>query len=112
MGKIVKMTPEELERYLAEGGDKTDWERVRAITRDEADRMALEDPENPFKTEADYDRATIRRGVRGPQKTPTKEAIAIRLSPDVLSYFKSTGKGWQSRIDAALREWMKEHKAA
>jgi uncharacterized protein (DUF4415 family) len=46
---------------------------------------------------------------RGPQKSPTKEKITIRLSPDVVQKFKGTGAGWQSRVDAALRDWLKSH---
>ena len=45
-------------------------------------------------------------GVRGLQKTPTKERITIRISRDVLESFRSTGRGWQSRMDAVLKEWM------
>ena len=37
-------------------------------------------------------------GVRGPQKTPTKERITIRLSRDVVERFRATGEGWQSRV--------------
>ncbi|MFD2449465.1 BrnA antitoxin family protein [Vogesella fluminis] len=43
---------------------------------------------------------------------PTKERITIRLSPDVVSAFRATGDGWQSRIDAALQTYLKEHKVA
>ena len=46
---------------------------------------------------------------RGPQKSPTKERITIRLSPDVVQKFKGTGAGWQSRVDAALKDWLKSH---
>ena len=52
------------------------------------------------------------RAVRGPQKAPTKERITIRLSPDVVQSFRATGEGWQTRIDAALRDWLRTHKAA
>jgi uncharacterized protein (DUF4415 family) len=38
-----------------------------------------------------------------------KKAVNIRLAPDILSTFKSTGKGWQSRINDALRDWLKAH---
>ncbi|MCB1666256.1 MAG: BrnA antitoxin family protein [Pseudomonadales bacterium] len=44
------------------------------------------------------------RAGRGPQISPTKERITIRLSPEVLEYYRATGKGWQSRIDQALKE--------
>ena len=49
---------------------------------------------------------------RGPQKTPTKERITIRLSPEVVRRFRATGEGWQARVDAALKEWLKSHKPA
>lgn len=50
-----------------------------------------------------------RAGVRGPQKAPTKQATTIRLSPDVMAAFKATGPGWQTRIDAALKDWLRTH---
>lgn len=50
--------------------------------------------------------------VRGPQRTPTKERITIRLSPDVVKPFRATGDGWQTRLDSALKDWLKSHKPA
>lgn len=47
----------------------------------------------------------IRRG-RPPSQT-RKEAVSIRLSPDVLGHFRAAGAGWQTRIDEALRDWIK-----
>ena len=41
---------------------------------------------------------------RGKQKAPTKIPISIRLSRDVLEHFKRGSRGWQSRIDDALRK--------
>lgn len=56
--------------------------------------------------------ASLRKkiGVRGPQKAPTKERITIRLSPEVVQRFRATGDGWQTKIDAALQDWLKSHK--
>ena len=48
------------------------------------------------------DNRLIRRG--RPAKAAPKEAVNIRLDPDVLAYFRGTGRGWQSRINAALRK--------
>jgi uncharacterized protein (DUF4415 family) len=39
----------------------------------------------------------------------TKERITIRLSPVVVEQFRATGPGWQTRINAALADWLKEH---
>lgn len=40
------------------------------------------------------------------------EAALLRLSPNVMQAFKAAGKGWQSRIDAALEDWLKTHSPA
>lgn len=48
---------------------------------------------------------------RGPQKAPTKVSTTIRLSSDVLQTFRATGDGWQTRVDAALKDWLKTHSA-
>jgi uncharacterized protein (DUF4415 family) len=51
-----------------------------------------------------YDGARlVRRGGR-PKKLAPKEAVNIRLDPDVLERFRAGGRGWQSRINAALRK--------
>ena len=47
-----------------------------------------------------------KRGQRGPQQAPTKQLVSVRYSPEVLAYFKSTGAGWQTRMNDALREWV------
>jgi uncharacterized protein (DUF4415 family) len=76
------------------------------------------DEENPEWTDEDFKRAVPvrlihpdlaewserrKRGQRGPQKAPVKEAISIRVDKDVLATFKATGSGWQKRMNAALR---------
>ena len=83
------------------------------------------DDDNPEWTKGDFARATkFPKGVRledlkpselarifpkrGPQKTPTKVPVSIRLSPEVVKHFKSKGPGWQSRIDDALRKIAKK----
>jgi len=48
-------------------------------------------------------------GVRGPQKAPTKIALSLRLSPQVVEAFRASGEGWQTRIDVVLADWLKTH---
>lgn len=57
---------------------------------------------------ADFQRA-IRRA-RGPQKSPTKIQTTIRFDTDVLDGLKATGQGWQTRVNDAMREWLKGHR--
>ena len=40
-----------------------------------------------------------------PPKAAPKRAINIRLSPEVLEYFRATGPGWQTRVDTVLRKY-------
>jgi len=51
-------------------------------------------------------------GQRGKQKQPTKVSVTLRYSQEVIAYFKSTGDGWQIRMDAALKEWIRDHQHA
>ncbi len=44
-----------------------------------------------------------------PKKANPKVPTHIRLDRDVKRFFASTGKGWQTRINAALREWITAH---
>jgi uncharacterized protein (DUF4415 family) len=44
-----------------------------------------------------------------PKAETTKVFTAIRLDADVLEAFKSTGKGWQTRVNSALRQFITEH---
>ena len=86
----------------------------------------LIDDENPEWTAADFAKARPASEVlpqifgaklaqemlkpRGrPRAKYPKERINIRLSHEVVEYFKSAGDGWQTRIDAALRQFITEH---
>jgi uncharacterized protein (DUF4415 family) len=47
------------------------------------------------------------RALRGrPPSENKKQLVSIRYSPEVLAYFKSTGEGWQSRMDGVLKEYI------
>lgn len=47
------------------------------------------------------------------QQTETdKSQVVLQLDNDVLVYFHSTGKNWQTHLNNALKEWMQEHHVA
>jgi len=53
------------------------------------------------------------RSLRGrPKSASPKQLVSVRYSPEVLAYFKSTGEGWQSRMDGVLREYVIRHSRA
>jgi uncharacterized protein (DUF4415 family) len=85
------------------------------------------DPGNPEWSQAEFARArpasevfdkaafdalaALKRkpGQRGPQKAPLKQATTIRFDADVLATLKATGPGWQTRVNEAMRDWVKAH---
>ena len=52
------------------------------------------------------------RKARGRPPGSAKESTTIRIDHDVLDAFRAGGPGWQSRMNAALRDWLKTHKSA
>jgi uncharacterized protein (DUF4415 family) len=79
---------------------------------------ALISKDNPEWTEADFARAKplaevlpelaaeARRSPGRPRAENPKEAVSLRLDPDVLAAYKNLGKGWQVRINEVLRAGM------
>lgn len=77
----------------------------------------LTDPDNPEWTKDDFAKAagpeslsTLEQAAfprtRGPQKTPKKEPISLRVDTDVLMRYRATGPGWQGRMNTVLRKGM------
>ena len=83
-------------RRRAVDADNPEWTEKDFITAKPA-HEAL-----PKKTLAAFKR------MRGPQKSPTKVPVAIRLSREVVEHFKAGGAGWQSQIDEALKRIVKK----
>jgi len=90
-------------------------EENRAITE-----AALADPDNPPVDEDWFKRARpayevlpeiypkeIAAAMLRPRGRPkaerTKVQITLRLDPEVVSHFRKSGEGWQSRINAVLK---------
>lgn len=50
------------------------------------------------------------KALRGRPKSENKKLlVSVRYSPEVVAYFKSTGEGWQSRMDSVLRRYVARH---
>ncbi len=50
------------------------------------------------------------QALRGRPKSENKKLlVSVRYSPEVVAYFKSTGEGWQSRMDGVLRKYVSRH---
>ena len=50
------------------------------------------------------------KSVRGRPKSENKKMlVSVRYSPEVIAYFRSTGEGWQARMDGVLSEYVSKH---
>ena len=81
------------------GGGATDHARLAAATDAEIEAAVADDPD-AAPLDIDWSAAEV---VGPPRKVP----VSIRLDADILDYFRREGSGYQSRINAVLRSYMK-----
>lgn len=86
---------------VAAGEGRTNLERLDTITDAEIEAQMRDDPDWAEFMDIDWSKATIVYPV-------PKNPVSIRLDSDVLDFFKATGKGYQTRINAVLRHFMQE----
>ena len=81
---------------------------IRPIDTEDAQitAAALTDPDNPPLTDEELKQFRRTRGM--PQGSGKKEQVTLRLDTDILEQFRATGNGWQTRINDALRDWVKQ----
>ena len=75
-------------------------------------KAALSDPDSIPYTDEEWERARPSARIGRPPSAVTKERITIRLSREVVEQFRASGEGWQTRVDAALKDWLKTHSPA
>lgn len=77
---------------------QTDWARVDAMEEKDLDLS-----DSPEITPEMFARGVLRRGLR---PVPRKSLLTVRLDEDLLAWFRSQGRGYQTRINALLRAYM------
>ena len=82
--------------------DGTDWDRLHAMTEEDIERNAREDPDTLCLEDCDLTQLRV--------VTPTKKQISLRMDGDVVDWFQSLGKGYQTRMNAVLRAYMEARK--
>jgi len=78
---------------------------VRELTKADIARMRPATEVVPDIVEA------WRRSRGRPRKAATKQQITLRLSPEVLAFFRKQGRGWQTRVDEVLSRYVKRNAA-
>ena len=101
--KITRVSLDELETL---GPGLTDWARVNALTDEEIEAAVAADPDAPpLLDHAWFEGATL-------ELPQPKQAVSLRVDPDVLQWFKAQGPGYLSRMNAVLRRYAEAHGAA
>jgi uncharacterized protein (DUF4415 family) len=83
---------------------KTDWKRLDRQTSVEIETIAMRDRDGRPMSDGEWAKAEIIH----PQKVP----VGLKLDDDVLGWFKSQGKGYQTRINTILRRYYETHRKA
>lgn len=105
-GAIVSYTAEELRAMIARGESRTDWARVDAMTEAELEAAIASDPDW-----ADIPRDWYKHAVPHYPEA-LRQQVTLRLDPDLVAWFKRKGRGYQARINAALRAFVEAHERA
>jgi uncharacterized protein (DUF4415 family) len=80
---------------------QTDWDKLEAMSDDEIDFSNVDEI-----TPELFAQAVVRHGLK---PVPKKEQITLRVDSDVLRWFRSQGKGYQTKINDLLRAYMNAH---
>lgn len=68
---------------------------------------AKSDPDAVPLSDSEWNAVKPRARIGRPPKMVHKVPTTIRFDPDVLAALKATGRGWQTRVNEAMREWVK-----
>lgn len=82
---------------------------VRAIPKEDCYVWDGVDEDDRPATEEELRAGIALAKSRGRPLGSDKTQIALRVDNSVLAAFRATGKGWQTRMNDALKEWLKEH---
>ena len=102
--RIVKYTDEELTNLVEKEGTLSDWEKAADMTKADIEANVASDSDEAEMV-MDWDNVTV-------EMPQPKAVLNMRIDRDVLDFFRKTGKGYQSRINAILRSYVerREHK--
>ena len=94
---IARMSVEEAKAKIKRGESRSDFAAAAKLSDEDIRRQAAADPE---ERGWDWARATL--------ETPRpKVGVHIKLDAEVVEYFKREGAGYQTRINAALKAYVK-----
>jgi uncharacterized protein (DUF4415 family)/uncharacterized DUF497 family protein len=102
--RTVTYTDKQISEKRSRGEDRTDWQRVEAMTERDLESAITADPDEDLEGGSGPWSAGI------PPLPPRKEYVHIGLDEDMLTWFRSLGRGYQTRINAVLRRYYQVHR--
>lgn len=94
--RIVRRTAKQL--AAKRGQSRTNWAKAAAVTNEQLEASIAADPDEAGMV-MDWDSVTV-------EMPKPKTDLHMRVDRDVLDFFRKTGKGYQTRINAVLRSYV------
>jgi len=104
--KMTTMTIDKMRAARERGESKTD---LAILRQHKLTGIEPEDDEDSPDASMLMREAIAQRRAGRPAGSGNKEQVAIRFDKEILEAFRATGRGWQTRMNEALKEWLKEH---
>ena len=91
-----------MRKTVTSSKSRTDWKRIDALKDRDIDFSDSREIQPAM-----FARAIVRRGLK---PVPHKEQLTLRIDSEVVKWFKSSGQGYQTKINALLRAYVEAHK--
>jgi uncharacterized protein (DUF4415 family) len=95
---IVTYTDKELQAMQAQNESQSDWAKAAAMTEAEIEAAIADDPDEADMV-IDWSKASL-------ELPQPKAVLNMRVDADVMAFFRSQGKGYQTKINAILRSYV------
>ena len=96
--RTTRYTDSELAKLNEQEGTRSDWDKAADMTEAEIEAQVVADPDEDDMA-LDWDSVTL-------ELPQPKAVLNMRVDKDVLDFFRRSGKGYQSRINAILRSYV------
>ena len=94
----VRYSAKQIERKFRRGVDRTDWAKIERTTAAEIEASITADPDD-IEGEPDWTKSVIGLPVR-------KDPVTLRIDHNVLEWFRTPGKGYQTMMNNVLRAFV------
>ena len=96
----VEYTAKQLKEMRERGETRSNWAKAATLTNEEIEAQIAADPDEAGMV-VDWDSVTV-------ELPKSKADLHMRVDRDILDFFRSTGKGYQTRINAVLRSYVEQ----